>query len=964
MGTDYFGNIDHSLRDCRLKFGDRLAGTLEHLENVKVNLSMLDPHARKLLLGRMGDEVAYLKRDAQYKPIIDEDGNFTVQWLLVQKRVNRLVNSDNFLYDPDYCGGVLEEVIRAEGLDGGKRIIDELFVLLKEDAYPRGVYPKEIKFSSFGYIAGRMVLLDVDLGRSEASFENVFSTGILDILDPTGKLSNYYRAKLSSEPERVNMVPVMVEDIDFVVDGVDTETAQRRLIRELLVERQQSPLYTISREVNERTASGETAYSVIEKIFARHGISLRTGKGVDIHSPYLRVIAEAFSLLPTRVFSGMTETDFSAISFTQGAVDGALIRYNSGILYIAASALKVLGEDKFLFELHRCIGEIFLSTLQEGDIEILSRYYGAIKMRGQVIKAASAESGYDFIEAGEGEEFTEYLSRMFAYYVVNGDKFRQVVNGDIAYAYPYDTIRPGVRRIYDLFKFAFDWKEYNSVELFGLKNALEQARRDSLSTDATLVDLDLAESIFAFRQTIYDAIEWMPGALHAREHRYGLATVFLTRYCNMSCLICVADSPLLPKDPLQVDPNMSISEEKVAELIKFLNDGEFSFLTLMGGGEPLLNDESIDMAIKIISETNAKFIEFQTNGIWAQDIDKAREILRRIDMAFKESSPAEKSKKLRFSFSIDEFHDTRGLEGVVNLLELIVQTKGMLFPESNAVPSILFHVPRSRNIKPVYQKLKAMLAERLNGADLDLSEFSQSLESGNNSPRSGFGNMMLTTTDGAKCKLRYELTSIFSCPRIKRGIAAGTIKAEDIIPYQHDLLSLDGTYGKVIINPWTQLYEVALDVDGMVSLSCRFDKDNIGLVSGNVSDGLEVIRERESKDPIFATMREPGTLRIVELLKEIDPDSLEGADEFAQPYDTLDEVLSDETLRIRLMFALLKQDYWYKLTPESREKISNIEAEFEASLAERAAKRVPELVVFEANVAGWLKGVHAIDCAA
>ncbi|MBW2046106.1 MAG: hypothetical protein JRI96_14685, partial [Deltaproteobacteria bacterium] len=54
LGTEYFGYIEKNLRETRLKFGDRLAGTVEYIDNIKINLSKFDTGAKRFLLERIG----------------------------------------------------------------------------------------------------------------------------------------------------------------------------------------------------------------------------------------------------------------------------------------------------------------------------------------------------------------------------------------------------------------------------------------------------------------------------------------------------------------------------------------------------------------------------------------------------------------------------------------------------------------------------------------------------------------------------------------------------------------------------------------------------------------------------------------------------------------------------------------------------------------------------------------------
>ena len=132
----------------------------------------------------------------------------------------------------------------------------------------------------------------------------------------------------------------------------------------------------------------------------------------------------------------------------------------------------VIDEEVFTVELYKCLGQVFLATLNQKDVEALLSDFEHIKMRGEVIRKESEEKGYDFIEVKKDEDLSSYFARLFTYYIMMGDKFREIVNGDAAYQSPYDSIRPSIRKFYGYFKFRFNWKEYDYLDLTSLHNVL------------------------------------------------------------------------------------------------------------------------------------------------------------------------------------------------------------------------------------------------------------------------------------------------------------------------------------------------------------------------------------------------------------------------------------------------------------------------------------------------------------
>ncbi len=474
LGREYFGYLESCLRNLRVRLGDGLTGTVEYLDGINLNLSKLNQDARNIVLGRIGDDVLDLERNG-FNPIIDKQGNIKIKWLLVQHFTRRLVNSDNFLYDPEYYKGVLYEVMQQEGIGGVKKIIDELFILLRAKAYPRKVYPREIKFSSFGYIGKELGIFDIDLGDAEPPFDSIFTSGILDILDSTGELSSYYRRKLASMPGIISPILVLAEDIDFSVKGVNTEEAQQQAIARLIQDRVVHSEYTIAKDLACRVNLGNDKSKALNQILKRFELSVEAGRC----RYYIDIIAEALSLMPIKILLGMVGSGFKRINLSEDYGANELFSYKGGTLSIGSRTILNMEECDFLFGLFGCLGKVFIESQDEKKLNLLLDSFARIKLRGEFLLEESHQAGFDFIEARSLEDLKAYLARMFAYYVLNGDNFRQLVNGDIAYSYPYDSIRPNIRKIYDLFKYAFGWREFNSLELVGLKSVFLEAKNSA-----------------------------------------------------------------------------------------------------------------------------------------------------------------------------------------------------------------------------------------------------------------------------------------------------------------------------------------------------------------------------------------------------------------------------------------------------------------------------------------------------
>jgi len=406
LGTEYFGYIEKNLRETRLKFGDRLAGTVEYIDNIKINLSKFDTGAKRFLLERIG------------------------------------------------------------------------------------------------------------------KVDNKFSTGILDKLDASGELSEYFREKLQMAPRAENRRPVLAEDLDFTVDGKNTEAAQKEFLKEFIRERSLKPPYSIANDFGERISKGVHQVDALAQVLGKNDLMLEAGRDAQRCGYLPHIIAEALSVIPATVLKSLRQAGLKTIKIAEASAGDALLHYERGVLFIQGQAIKVLSQDEFAAELYTNIGRIFLASLPQSKIEGLSRDFKMIKMRGSALKRESESLGYSFIEVEEEEELTDYLLRLLTYYILTGERLREVVNGDAAFSATYATIRPSIRRIYDLFKFSFEWKEYTSFDFIGFRTALAKARKKSskVSGKKTKGGITIIRSIASQLADYADVL----GTTHDQEDRQWL----------------------------------------------------------------------------------------------------------------------------------------------------------------------------------------------------------------------------------------------------------------------------------------------------------------------------------------------------------------------------------------------------------------------------------------------------------
>ena len=121
-----------------------------------------------------------------------------------------------------------------------------------------------------------------------------------------------------------------------------------------------------------------------------------------------------------------------------------------------------------------------------------------------------------------------------------------------------------------------------------------------------------------------------------------------------------------------------------------------------------------------------------------------------------------------------------------------------------------------------------------------------------------------------------------------------------------------------------------------------------------------MISERDLKDPVSFAMRRRSTGAIKAALEELDPDYAGNIDPRASAYDTLDEILRDEDIRMRIAFIILHRFYWEYLKPGSRKRITALEKELYPKGVRHGAK-VRRNAAFPAEPVLVTIGDHRLD---
>ena len=143
-----------------------------------------------------------------------------------------------------------------------------------------------------------------------------------------------------------------------------------------------------------------------------------------------------------------------------------------------------------------------------------------------------------------------------------------------------------------------------------------------------------------------------------------IAVIFLTRYCNADCKFCIYKSPM--KQIKEVTREDELDKVGIENSIEFINKSNIGYLMISGGGEPFLKIEHI---FNLIEKSNVKDIIIVSNGFWANNYDRALNILNKIHKIQEEHK-----KKITIRISIDKWHsENLGVNYIKNIIDIFLK---------------------------------------------------------------------------------------------------------------------------------------------------------------------------------------------------------------------------------------------------------------------------------------------------
>lgn len=141
-------------------------------------------------------------------------------------------------------------------------------------------------------------------------------------------------------------------------------------------------------------------------------------------------------------------------------------------------------------------------------------------------------------------------------------------------------------------------------------------------------------------------------------HGKGIACVFLTRFCPVSCDFCFFKS--LPQNIKKTEKD-AFNEIGMNNLIGFINKANLAYLLVSGGGDPFAEFENV---LRLLKETNVNKVVLVTSGFWAINKQKAKNYLNKIFENIKD-------KEVILRLSYDEYHTKKlSLDIIYNILNL------------------------------------------------------------------------------------------------------------------------------------------------------------------------------------------------------------------------------------------------------------------------------------------------------
>lgn len=360
----------------------------------------------------------------------------------------------------------------------------------------------------------------------------------------------------------------------------------------------------------------------------------------------------------------------------------------------------------------------------------------------------------------------------------------------------------------------------------------------------------------------------------------GIACVFLTRFCPVSCDFCFFKS--LPQNSKKTEKD-AFNTIGMNNLINFINEANLAYLLVSGGGDPFTEFDNI---IRLITETNVNKIVLVTSGFWALNEKKALTYLNKLSKCIY-------NKEVVLRLSYDNYHTTK-------LSPNIIYTLISLFEKNfSSNKNFKFRVHTMINDPAINKFLKKISTDIKNKKIVNLNTDSDIVSKIN------------------PFDYKIELNSGFSFeigfanqfyPDDKIDLGNPHIVKRNLDVFERDLKNSQNYNSAISINnDTTKGLDFWINYNGNICTWGNQVPDNIQNI---YFDTYEDVIEKTFSDPIMASYLKKGSLYRYNILNEVSPETVLKS-KLINIRDYVGAILFEED-KLRLYYTLRVLQDFYK----------------------------------------------------
>ena len=383
--------------------------------------------------------------------------------------------------------------------------------------------------------------------------------------------------------------------------------------------------------------------------------------------------------------------------------------------------------------------------------------------------------------------------------------------------------------------------------------------------------------------------------------KYKEAMVSLTKYCPVGCKDCMFSCPLPVSNPGKEDV---LSRDGVEKVLNIIRDGHMEELTFSMNGEAWLEKEK---CLYMIREAPVKTITLITSGYWANTPGNAEKALDDMEKAIIQNKQLE---RFTLTVSVDVFHIEKiPLKNIVNIIDVLSQGE---FENITLILSGMRVTPEEG--KEPIRKLLGLLPVR---SEEDLNGFGLSLSN-------------ICLENGYSFRVRYNALAFYTSFNTD-GFRYEEYPISELLDQRIYNMGLCGDDK-----------EMEIDFAGNV-----FICPEVGAMpSGDVyKDSFRQIEEKEDNNPLVRALREEGVGYVLDIASEVEPDLIESANKYNNPYGIIRDIAENPGLLFYVIRRLIQEDIRAGLIDKDSLKgdglLSKTKDELRMEYAESSKKPLP-----------------------